>query len=348
MPTLLDRADFTYGNTRLRARRTSLLGARLEQLPHRDLRELLAALDQTPYGPDVDAAPHGTGLEQLLRAVDAHLARALRATAALYEGSAQRVVGLLLRRWDGPNTVAILRAAAGRAPLPPLVSVGLVDAAAAHEAAGQPDPPAAAALLVAWRVVGPNLTAALRSIQPGVDIAEVERRVLAGANADLDDNLAAAGPDAAPVAAFANAERVRDAVALALRLHDAVTASELSATALEVVVAAETHTRISVDPAAVAGAALAENRPAAATSLAARLPRAWHPTLRAWAAGAPTAATARDLTAVVADTAMAGFATGDPLGAAIPTAWVAAKEHEALRLRRLGALATGMTDGSTH
>src|SRR3546814_3471128 len=86
MPTLRERPDFTYGNTRLRARRDTLLGPSLEQLPHHDLDQLLAALDATPYAHDVDAAAHAGGLARLHLAVTTHLTRALHDAVSHYEG----------------------------------------------------------------------------------------------------------------------------------------------------------------------------------------------------------------------------------------------------------------------
>lgn len=339
MPTLRERADFTYGNTRLRARRETLLGTSLERLPHHDLDQLLVALDTTPYSRDIDAA-HVGGLDRLHSATTTHLTRALRDTESLYQGAAREVVALVLRRWDGPNVTAVLRAAAGESPLPPLVDVGLVDAVAGHEAARQGDAVAAAALLVAWRLPGPHLARALTSLDQATPVAEIERRVLAAAGADLDDALAHVGPPATPVAALVRAERDLRATVLGLRLHEAVVAQELAPSRVAPVVDAEVPPVRSVPAATVHAAAVAPTRAAAVSTLTAGVPHSWQPALRAWADGATAASAEHALTGIVASAAIAGFATGDPLGAAIPTAWIVAKEDEARRLRHLGALAS--------
>ena len=345
MPTLRERPDFTYGNTRLRARRDTLLGPSLEQLPHHDLDQLLAALDATPYAHDVDAAAHAGGLARLHLAVTTHLTRALPDAVSHDEGAAREIVTLLLRRWDGPNAIAVLRTAASGTPLPALTDVGLIDAVAGHEAARQGDVTSAAALLVAWRLPGPRLTAALTSLDHDTPASEIERRVLRGAAVDLDDALAAAGPHAGPVAAVVNAERDLRATVLALRLHEAITAQELPVGRVAPVVDAEALPGGSVPVATVHEAAVAPTRAAAASSLTGNVPRSWQAALAAWAAGATAASTEHALTDLVASRAVAGFATGDPLGAAIPTAWIVAKEDEARRLRHLGALAAGTGGG---
>ena len=65
------RADLSYGNTRLRARRGDLLrDADYERLLGEDVDGLLGALEGTPYAPDVEAARATTGSGACIRRSD--------------------------------------------------------------------------------------------------------------------------------------------------------------------------------------------------------------------------------------------------------------------------------------
>jgi vacuolar-type H+-ATPase subunit C/Vma6 len=70
--------DFGYGNTRLHARRSTLLrGADYERLIGRDVDGLLGALTTTSYAEDAEASRARDGLRRLHDAIRLHLSRSL-------------------------------------------------------------------------------------------------------------------------------------------------------------------------------------------------------------------------------------------------------------------------------
>ena len=79
MRLLARRADFGYGNARLRARKAGLLGrAEYEALIGKNVDAALGSLSETPYGPEVEAAlTRHHGAQRLHEAVRHHLARVL-------------------------------------------------------------------------------------------------------------------------------------------------------------------------------------------------------------------------------------------------------------------------------
>ena len=101
-----------YGNARLRARKSRLLG---EADYHRlmsveSLDGLVAALADTPYRPDLEAAiTRYSGLRRFDEVVRLHLGRVLGAMSRFYEGEDGEFVGLLVERWELVNLRAIIR-----------------------------------------------------------------------------------------------------------------------------------------------------------------------------------------------------------------------------------------------
>lgn len=111
---ILAGTDFSYGNTRLRARRGALMrGADYELLIGEDVEGLLDALARTPYVQDADAAQRHDGLRRLHEAIRFHLGRSLEEMRSFYAGRARELVDLLLSRFDIQNVVTVLRAKAG-------------------------------------------------------------------------------------------------------------------------------------------------------------------------------------------------------------------------------------------
>ena len=333
----LDTADFVYGNTRLRARRAALLSdADYEAMLGLELDGLLGALSATPYGPDVEAAlQRFRGLRCVHEAVRANLGRTLRELRSFYLGTARELVDLLLSSWDVRNVVTLLRGqAASAAPeevVPFVVGVGDIDDPTATEIARQPEFAAAVQLLTAWRLPTPEVADALAAAWPvyerSADLAVLEHAVVAADAKRVAASLARHGADAAALRDALRREADDLNVLIALRVR-------ASGGDAKAIAAAALPSEGAVNPGALAAAVAGAAREDVVEAVLA-MPGAerWREPLITWAETGDIAALQGDLETDRMHARFALLTTDDPLGIAVPIAFVTAKEAEARNVR---------------
>lgn len=332
-------ADFEYGNTRLRAMRTRLMGDADYQdlLDATTIEQLIGKLDETEYEEDIEAAvTRYFGAERFHRAVSANLARTLTKIRGFYAGDAARQVDVLLSHYDADNLVTILRAQAappGAVTSPHmLVPAGTLSLASLDELASQdglratvelmgawglPTPGSSSKLLDAWKVF--SQTGDLTDLETTVAVAYAGKD--ATTTADLPSNLAgelAARIDATNLLAALRLGRVR---------RDATIAPENAAYLPGGKLTTDLLDRIAAAASADVPGLLA----------AAPVPPGWADALERWSEHDQLDVLADELDASRRRRAVGLFAAGDPLSIDIPIAYVAAKETEVRNLRLIGA-----------
>ena len=335
------RADFDYGNTRLRARKDRLLrDADYERLLGEDIEGLLRGLADTPYAPAGDPAVRGR--ERLHRAVRFHLGRALEEMRSFYSGRARVLVDALLSRFDIQNVITVMRARAHpettvEDALAALVPVGwLVEPLAnevlrPHELAGVVD-------VLATRMPDPEqgkvLRAALHEYERTDDLAALERAVLTDHAARLAEQLADTGKAGATLRQFGQREIDEHNLVVALRLRDAI-ASGAQDTA--------PPAEAALPGGAIPAATLATVVPAPAAAVVTTIGRLaggiWQTALERWLATGDLHALQRSLERAAIADVTALFVNGDPLAIDIPLAYTTALQVEARNLRLLGEAA---------
>jgi V/A-type H+-transporting ATPase subunit C len=347
-------AGFDYGNARLRARKASLIdSATYAGLQGRDLEGLLGALSETAYRPDLEAAvARFSGLQALREAVRHHLARSLEELRAFYRGSARAVVDLLLSRWDLHNLLTLLRGqATGSAAdetVAGTVPIGAIDEAAAGEVARQSEIGRAVELLVSWRLPNAALAAALARAWPAYlrteELPLLERALAAAHSRGVVMGLEGQGEGSAPLRLeVARGVDVQNALTV-LRLQGAEEAEQARAFDQSYLpggrlTAERLRAAVEADDPTAAAAALAEAIPEDALAEA----------LRAWSPDHGMPALQAELERRRTRAAVRLFGSGDPLGAAVPVAFAAAKENEARNLRLLGdGAARGVAPDELH
>jgi vacuolar-type H+-ATPase subunit C/Vma6 len=297
-------SGWDYGNARVRALRSRLLvrDDYRDLLRARDIGALLGALSATPYRPDVEAAlARHPDLHRFDEVLRIHVARVLHSLPGWYEGEARQRVERLLARWDWRNLRTILQALAQRIPATEIEPL-LIPAGALDRGA----------LGTLARQPG---------VAPAVDLMRawgLPTRGLPGR-----DPLAALDRLWAP---YLDADRLNLMTALRLR-----------ATLLEDQV--EAHEEYL--PTGSLGARLLDEVARAATRDAVQslLPEPWSRRLADWVRDGDLAALSDSLELDERLAAARGFVRGDPLGPAIPEAFVAATE---LELRNLRCVARGI------
>ena len=339
---------YDYGNARLRARRAALL--RREQyagLLGLDLPGLLAALAETSYRPQAEAAAGASGgLRLLYRVALDHLAAALADVAGFYRDRAGEAVAALLGRFDLHNALTVLRAAhqgtaeatAGAALLP----VGIIDARTAREAASRPDLPAAARLLAGRRLPDPDsaatLLAAARRYEIDTSLAAVEHAVARAARAHQLRVLTAAGAAAEPATAALRRETDDLNLLLALRLREAANGQ------------ATGSTPGTTGPPYLPGGTVPDGRFAAiqhalaradVLAAAAPAPARWQAPLATWAEEGDLAALHASLEAERLRAELRLLQHADPLGAAAVVYHVLAHQAQARNIGLLAQAAAG-------
>jgi vacuolar-type H+-ATPase subunit C/Vma6 len=350
-PRALESPEFAYGNTRLRARKSALLGPTdYESLLGLDIDGLLGSLAATAYGPDLETAlPRFHGVRRLHETVQLHLARMLSELRGFYTGTARELVDLLLSSWDVRNLVTLLRGQAARAPVeevvPLVIPIGRLDEASAREVARQPEFAAAVQLLVAWRLPTPDdaqaLAAAWPAYERSADLAALEHALTAARAARVTAALAQMGVEAEPLRAALRMEADDRNLLIALRLREATGGEEPGRPGAEQLflpggsVAGETLAAATVGP-------LRQDIAVAIGTLRG-MERLRGP-LDRWTASGDLGALQGDVEAARARGRIGLFATGDPLSIAIPIAFVAAVETEARNIRLLGEGAVAGTD----
>jgi V/A-type H+-transporting ATPase subunit C len=334
-------SDFAYGNTRLHARRAALLDAdNYARLLGDDVDALLAALERTPYAPDVERAGDQTGLRRLHKTIRAHLGRSLEEMRGFYADRARELVDLMLARFDIENVVLMLRAGAGtqRAAdeaLGALLPVGWLVEPLAREILRGPELARAVDLLAA-RMPDTEQTGALRAAlgeyERTGNLAVLEQTALSGHAAHVTTTLASAGPEARTLLRFARRAIDERNLLVALRLRDA----RASGAAVDVT---PERTLLPGGSVPVARFAAAVRAPAPAAVISS-LPRFagsdWQPPLERWATSGDLTALERDLERRRIADAAALFRMGDPLTLDVPIAFTAIKQTEARNLRLLG------------
>ena len=330
------RADLSYGNTRLHARRGALLrDADYERLLGEDVDGLLGALEDTPYAPDVEAARGDDGLRRLHQTIGSHLSRSLEEMRSFYADRARRLVDVLLSRFDLHNVLAVLRAKAGtqRPADDALVRVGWLveplagEILAPERARGRRRP---ARPLDAGSRAGRRAAGGLRRVRGhrGSRGARASRRHRPrGAHRRRPPGRGPGRRDAAAVRAARHRRaqppgRPPPARRAGIRRRDrAAAVRHAAAGRVDPARRVRAGPRGSDSPAAVVGG-LAE--------------AGWQPPLQRWAASGDLTALERDLERRCIADAAALFVTGDPLAIDVPVAFTAAKQTEARNLRLLG------------
>ena len=332
------RADFAYGNARLRARKGSLLqSADYDLLVGKDVDALLTALDATPYAPEIKTALlRHHGVRRLHEAIRLHLARSLEEMRSFYTGSARDLVNVLLSRFDLHNVIAILRAQAGHpgsaeAALLAVVPVGWLSEPLAREILRQHEPARAVALLARWTPSASQahaLRTAFAEYERSDDLASFEAAIVADHIDGMATALARVGRDAQTLRRFAQAEIDDQNLLIALRLRSALEHGEVAELAFDQWLMPGGQVTAGSLEAAVRG-------PAAVSSLAALGGEPGRAALARWATTGDLVALERELGQRWEDDAIALFATGDPLSIDVPIAFMVATEREARNLRLL-------------
>jgi vacuolar-type H+-ATPase subunit C/Vma6 len=119
--------------------------------------ELISALSDSPYQPDIETALVLVGAERcVFEAVRLNFSRTLRQIQQFYADEARELIGLPLRRWDRDNLLAILRGQsheiAAKTVLTSVIPVGQIDEIALRELARQPGLQAAIDLMTVWQL----------------------------------------------------------------------------------------------------------------------------------------------------------------------------------------------------
>lgn len=332
-----------YGNTRLRAMRSRMLGSgdyrRLMTAGSVD--GLLAALSDTDYSADVEAALTRYGdLRRLDEVIRRHLERVLGAMGSFYEAPAIRRVELLLQRWDLRNLRVVVR---GRARLEGaddilrfVVPVGRLSSAELTELAMQPSLRTAVDLMAVWRIPSRSTARRLLDAWPEYeatgDVVILETALNRAFAERLDDVL---GDDDGHPATVLRLEIDEINLLTALRLRAARDRGEVSpATAASVdAYLPAGHIR----PVVCAAAATATQTSGVVAQLEeSPMPVVWIDVLRAWADHGDLGMLADDLHTVSTRFAVGLFHRGDPLEFDVPVAFARAAEHEARNVRWIG------------
>jgi V/A-type H+-transporting ATPase subunit C len=334
-------SDFVYGNTRLHARRAALLDAAdYEQLLGEDIDALLAALERTPYAPELERLRDQTGLRRLHKTIRAHLGRSLEEMRGFYADRARELVDLMLSRFDVANVLLILRARAGTQrpadeALASLLPVGWLVEPLASEILRGPELAGAVDLIIR-RTPGTEQTDALRAAlgeyERTGNLTALEQAVLAAHTAHVTATLASAGRDGRTLLRFARRAIDERNLLVALRVRDA----RASGAAVEVMPERALLPGGSVPLARFAAAARAPAPAAVLSSLPRTAGRGWQDSLERWAGSGDFPALERQLERRRIADAAALFRMGDPLTLDVPIAFTAAKETEARNLRLLG------------
>jgi V/A-type H+/Na+-transporting ATPase subunit C len=348
MTNVLARPRFEYGNTRLRARRLQRLSAdQLVELVGRDVDGLLAALAGTALRVEAEAAlARGGGVRRLHAALRAHEARELEAVRGFYRGRARDLVDLLLAGVDLHNLLALLRGALRGADeeqvLDDVVPAGAFTDALAREVVRQHEPAAAVALLAGWGLPDPATARAtvlaFEGYERDGDLGRFEGAVAAAHTGRVATDLDRLGGQARDLRAVLGRGVDDTNVTVLLRLRPALAGREPE----RLPAGAPWLPGGSIDPATLESALrqAASAQSAAVLGAAATHLRA---PLATWARDGDVAAAQRalDRSRVLDDIAL--FRRGDPLGVAVPIAYLA---ELGLETRNLRVLAQGAALGS--
>jgi vacuolar-type H+-ATPase subunit C/Vma6 len=337
------RADFDYGNTRLRARRGAFLSVPVyERLLGEDIDGVLRALEDTRYAPHAEAVRRVGGLQALHLTVRAELAGSLEAMRSFYSGRARLLVDALLSRFDVQNVVSVLRARSRKDTstadaLAALTPVGWLVEPLAREILRPRELAGVVDLLARWapdRGQAGALRAAFSEYERTDDLAALERAVLAEHAARLAGRLGSAGPDGSTLLRFSHRETDEHNLLVTLRLRDAI-ASGAEDTPPQADTALVGGT---IPPAALA--MMLHAVPATIVTAVGRMAGGiWQGALERWMASGDLNALQRAFERRAAADAIALFVIGDPLAIDVPLAFTTATQVEARNLRLIGEAA---------
>jgi V/A-type H+/Na+-transporting ATPase subunit C len=332
---------FEYGNTRLRAMRSRLLRPHdyLDLMRAGDLDHLLGALGSTDFRPEVEAAlARVRGARRLDEAVRAHLARLVRTASSFYEGAIRRRIDLVTRRWDLHNLRTLLRAQASPWPdadvtglLVPAGALGEVELRALAEAPGLK---AMIDQMVIWDLPGPDTARALlrawTHYEPGGDLAALERALEVAFATQLQTDLGDVEDEAAELVRAEMDVRNLD---IALRARRGLQQGEPFPEGEPGFLPGG-----SVGPGVWRSVAsrLGPDEEVARRLEAITLPPGWPAPLAAWEGHGQDDRLVRELGDAAMLRAMAGFERGDPLGMAVPVAFITSAAAEARNVRLVG------------
>jgi V/A-type H+-transporting ATPase subunit C len=340
--TLAVRTDFDYGNTRLHARREAFLrDADYERLLAASIDALFDALEDRLHLSNADAPPENDAALQIWHeAIRTNFGRSLEEMRSFYSGPARELVDLLLSPFDTHNVLTVIRAVAHRGGTTPnpgaaLVPVGWMSGPLAAEALRLTELATLIDLLIRStpiREQARTLRAALHEYERTEDLAALDRAVVVNHAARVTATLAARGPSAATMLAFARREIDERNLLIALRLRAALASGAL-------------HAAAPGDPmlpgGSIPGATLTKVvRASAPGAVIAALGRAasgrWQAPLQRWAANGELHALQRALERTTITDAAALIRTGNPLAIDVPLAFTAAARAQTQNLRLLG------------
>ena len=332
---------YEYGNTRVRAMRSRLLGTDdyAEMIAAGSLDRALAVLAETDYRPDVETAlVRAQGLRRMDYSARSNLTRTLKAMASFYAETPRRHVDLLLHRWDRRNLRALLRLPEATRMSPDLtgllVPAGRLDEAALAELVAQGDARSLIDLLVAWGVptieTATAIARARYRYETEGDPAVLELAIDRAFAQELEDVLGEEGDGAAAVL---RSEIDARNLETALRLRRARLDRESGWPDVTV-----DYVPGGLVPTDVWGQVALTDTPEAIAALltARRLPPRWDRVIGAWVEHGDIVRVHDDLQRATTAAAVERFVTGDVLGFDIPLAYVFAKEAEVRNLQLIG------------
>jgi vacuolar-type H+-ATPase subunit C/Vma6 len=336
-------ADFNYGNTRLRARRSELLDASdYQRLLDLDLDALLDTL-QRRYRSEPTGAHPNDPRQSLHEVIAGNLGRSLEDMRSFYRGRARELVDLLLSRFDVANLITVLRARARphvriEEAHAALIPVGWLNQPTAHQAV-RPTELAVVVELLAKALPDRDQAMALHrsfaQYERTHDLASLERAVIGDHATRTLARLRRLGRAGTTLLRAIQREADENNIIVTLRLRDAIMSG-----ADDTPPPQETLLPGGSIPSRAFAAALREPDP---TAISATLGRQYgkqlHSALEAWAATGDVSALQRTLQRNAIADATALFLTGDPLGIGIPLAFTTVTEAEAQNLRLLAEAA---------
>lgn len=336
-------ADFGYGNTRLRARRTRLLRAEEYQtLIDLDPDQLLDRLRQRSGAP-ATTAHDGDRLQQLHDIIRHEFGRALEDMRSFYHGRARELVDILLSGFDAANMITILRGH-GRIDTSPdetlraLVPVGWLRQSVAFKIVQSVEMAGVVELMAAAlpnRAQARALNDAFRQYQTTEDLAAFERAVLGDHTSRVLRRLGRLDRSNRALICFVQTEADQANILVTLRMRDAIMSG-----ADDTPPPAETLIPGGTIPPKHFAAIRQEPDPAA---IVAWLDRQLGPHIRTaterWAANGDLQELQRTLSRNTLANAVHLFVIGDPLGVDIPLAFTAGTQTQARNLRLLAEAA---------
>ncbi|QGN34407.1 V-type ATPase subunit [Microlunatus sp. Gsoil 973] len=336
-------ADFGYGNTRLRARRTAILRADdYQQLIDLDLDELLDLLQRRSAISET-APDSGNSLQQLHMLIQHDLGSALEDMRSFYRGRARELVDVLLSRYDLANMITILRAGARPDlapdhPLQAVIPVGWLRPPVASQIL-RSDGLAGVVELMARALPDRDQARALHNsfeqYQRTKDLAALERAVIGDHTKRSLSRLGRSDRSSRTLIRFLQQQADQDNLLVTLRLRDAIlSGADDTPPPAETLLPGGAISQKSFDK--------IRHEPDAAAVVTWLGTRYGHPLrtpLQRWVSDGDLLELQRTLDRNTIASTIRLFVSGDPLAIDIPLAYAAEKQLEAQELRLLGEAA---------